>query len=76
MAALLTTWPKELECQTESVSVGPTTMILSLTVGKDARPFLSALKAPEGWTLDEPRLTAANDGAHLHLVLHRKEAKP
>jgi hypothetical protein len=75
LAALLSAWPKELECQTESVSVGPATMTLSLTVAKDARPFLSALQPPEGWTLDEPRLTATSDGARLHLTLHRKEAR-
>jgi hypothetical protein len=75
LASLLSAWPKELECQTESVSVGPATMTLSLTVAKDARPFLSALRPPEGWTLDEPRLTATSDGARLHLTLHRKEAR-
>jgi hypothetical protein len=75
LALLLSAWPKELECQTESVSVGPATMTLSLTVAKDARPFLSALKPPDGWMLDEPRLTATSDGARLHLTLHRKEAK-
>jgi hypothetical protein len=75
LASLLSAWPKELECQTESVSVGPATMTLSLTVAKDARPFLSALRPPDGWTLDEPRLTATSDGARLHLTLHRKEAR-
>jgi hypothetical protein len=75
LASLLIAWPKELECQTESVSVGPATMTLSLTVAKDARPFLSALRPPDGWTLDEPRLTATSDGARLHLILHKKEVK-
>ncbi len=75
LASLLSLWPKELECQTDSVQVGPTTMSLSLTVAKDARPFLTAIKPPEGWTMDEPRLTSTGDGSRLHLVLHRKEAK-
>ncbi len=75
LASLLSVWPKELECQTDSVQVSPTTMTLSLTVAKDARPFLSALKPPEGWTMDEPRLTSTGDGSRLHLVLHRKEAR-
>jgi hypothetical protein len=76
MASLLSAWPKELECQTESVNIGPSTMTLAVTVSKDARPFLSALKPPEGWTIDEPRLTATADGSRLHLALHRKEARP
>lgn len=75
LAGLLAAWPKELECQTESVNVGPSTMTLSLTVAKDARPFLTALKPPEGWTLDEPRLTANGEGTRLNLVLRRKEAR-
>jgi hypothetical protein len=75
LAGLLSGWPKELQCQTESVTVNPTTITLSLTVGKDARPLLAALKAPEGWTLEEPRLTAVLDGARLNVVLRRKEAR-
>jgi hypothetical protein len=76
LASLLSLWPKELECQTDSVQVGPTTMTLSLTVAKDARPFLTAIKPPDGWTMDEPRLTSTGDGSRLHVVLHRKEARP
>jgi hypothetical protein len=75
LAALLSNWPGELQCQTESVSIGPASMNVSLTVAKDVRPFLSALRAPEGWTLDEPRLTATIDGARLSLVLHRRERR-
>jgi len=75
LASLLSVWPKELECQTESVVVGPTSMTLSLTVAKDARPFLSALKAPRAGPSTSRRLTATSDGSRLHLVLHRKEAR-
>jgi hypothetical protein len=75
LAALLSAWPKELQCQTESVNIAPTGMTLSLTVAKDARPFLSALRAPQGWTLDEPRLTATADGARLNVILHRRESR-
>jgi hypothetical protein len=75
LASLLSAWPRELECQTDSVQVGTTTMTLSLTVAQDARPFLSALRPPEGWILEEPHLTSTSEGARLRVVLHRKEAK-
>jgi hypothetical protein len=75
LAGLLASWPRQLECQTDSVNVGSSTMTLSLTVTKDARPFLSALKPPEGWILEEPRLTSSGEGARLNLVLRRKESR-
>lgn len=76
LTGLLAAWPRELECQTDSVQVGPSSMTLSLIVAKDPRPFLSALKPPEGWSLEEPYLTSTSEGAHLRLVLHRREGTP
>lgn len=72
LAGLLAVWPKDIEVDASSVSIAPTAMSLSLSVSGDARPLLAALKAPVGWTLDEPRISTAGSLTRVSLSLRCK----
>ncbi len=75
LAGLLAAWPKGAEVEASGVSIAPATMSLSLSVVGDTRPLLSALQAPPGWRLEEPRLNASGNATRVSLTL-RREGKP
>lgn len=56
LAAVLSGWPSSVACSAQSIAVDRTGASISVAVEGDPEPFLSALRPPPGWRLDEPRL--------------------
>ncbi|HYE63786.1 MAG TPA: hypothetical protein VD997_17475 [Phycisphaerales bacterium] len=73
LAGLLSAWPQGVECDASAVSISARTITLNLSVEGDARPLLAALKAPAGWSLDEPRLSTTAGVTRVTLSLRRNE---
>jgi len=71
LASLLRTWPDGAACEANSVSITPTTMSLAFSLDSDPRPLLASLKAPAGWTLQEPRLASTANTTRVTLTLKR-----
>jgi hypothetical protein len=71
LASLLRTWPDGAACEANSVSINPTTMSLAFSLDSDPRTLLSSLKAPAGWTLEEPRLASTANNTRVTLTLKR-----
>lgn len=69
LAALLRAWPTEVPSRPQSLLVSEGAATVSVTVTGDAAPFLSALKPPRGWSMDEPRLNTADNLTRLTLQL-------
>ncbi|MFN0131459.1 MAG: hypothetical protein ACKVW3_02840 [Phycisphaerales bacterium] len=76
LAAVLTAWPRDATCRTQSITVGPSGASVAVTIPGDAAAFLRAFKAPAGWTMDEPRLNAADRAVRLAIRLRPPEALP
>lgn len=68
LASLLAVWPAHVECDISSISISPTTMVVALAVADDARPFLEAVRAPDGWRLDEPRIHYTGSATRVSLT--------
>lgn len=60
LATLLNTWPSRVPSKPQSVSVSPAAIAASVSLDGDPSPFLHALRAPPGWTLEEPRTNTAS----------------
>jgi hypothetical protein len=67
LAELLRAWPLPPQpeegaatwlCTIQSLGVSGHAIAATLTIEGDAAAFLRALTAPQGWTLEEPRLTS------------------
>lgn len=60
LAALLAAWPTAQAANVQSINAAGEVIAIALTIEGDsaAADFLRAFAAPEGWTLEEPRLTA------------------
>ncbi len=80
LASLLARWPRSTAGETESFQ----TEVLSLTdssisatvlTNADARGFLDQLKAPDGWTMQQPRLSQSPSGVRLAVQM-TKSAPP
>lgn len=71
LASLLRTWPANLDATPRSISVKPETITLTVELPGEARPFLEAFKAPAGWMLEEPRVSAVRGVTTLNLQLKR-----
>lgn len=75
LAAFLRSWPLELGSdasiapEIQSISLNERRMALSVLVNGDPSRLLERLKAPYGWTLNEPRLTSVGDAIRLSLEL-------
>ncbi|MFN0132485.1 MAG: hypothetical protein ACKVW3_08165 [Phycisphaerales bacterium] len=76
LAAVLAAWPRDATCRTQSITVGPSGASIAVTIPGDAAPFLRAFKAPAGWTMDEPRLNAADKATRLAIRIRPPEALP
>ncbi len=72
IAGLIARWPTEVPSKPQSISATGESASISVTVAGDPSKFLSALKAPEGWTLEEPRLASIDTTTRLSLELHRR----
>lgn len=70
LGALLRAWPTGVPSTPNTIAVAPSGVTVSVSVEGDAAPFLRAFHAPEGWSLDEPRLSAAD--AVTRLTLHMR----
>lgn len=69
LASLLNAWPAGVPSKPQSIAVNDAGVSVSVSVDGDPAPFLAAFKAPEGWTLDEPRLNKAGEVTRLTLRL-------
>lgn len=80
LASLLRSWPVELAARPTSVSIGPEGANLAVVVpadGGDPAAFISALQAPDGWRIDEPRLTAVDKQTRLSITMRpAREGRP
>lgn len=71
LAAIVTRWPTEIRSKAQSISATGDSASLSVTVQGDSAAFLSKLKVPEGWRLEEPRLSGADGVTRITLELRR-----
>ena len=71
LAGVLTVLPNEVEFEASSISVSPSAVSLVLTTKGDARQLLAAVRAPQGWRLDEPRLTTLPNATRVNLSMRR-----
>ncbi|MCC6678155.1 MAG: hypothetical protein IT436_13520 [Phycisphaerales bacterium] len=69
LVSLLNAWPATVPSKPQSVAVNDSGVSVSVSVDGDAAPFLSAFKAPNGWSLDEPRLNKAGEVTRMTLRL-------
>ena len=65
----LHSWPASTSAQVQSVSVGPDGISFGVVTEKDPAGFIKSFKAPDGFTLDEPRLAAAGTVTRINLHL-------
>lgn len=69
-AALLAAWPAaadETDLRTNAISVTPSSLVVTVDLAGDPRPFLGALRAPEGWRLVEPSIASVGERTHITL---------
>jgi hypothetical protein len=71
MAGLISRWPTQVPSKPQGMLVTGDSASVSVTVPGDPAVFLSALKAPEGWTIQEPRLAAVDKATRLTLEFRR-----
>lgn len=70
LESLLRVWPATIPAKPISVSVGTDGISLGVVVEGDPAPFLQALKPPDGFIFDEPRINAA--GTATRLAIHAR----
>ncbi|MBC7834179.1 MAG: hypothetical protein H7Y88_03645 [Phycisphaerales bacterium] len=73
LAALLRSWPAAVPSKPQSLSITPARIMASVALDADPALFLSAMRAPAGWKLAEPRLNASGSVTRLTLELHPDE---
>jgi len=73
IAGLIGRWPTQIPSKTQSISVTGATASMSVLVPPpgDAAAFIAALKPPEGWKLEEPRLVSVDKATRVNLELRR-----
>lgn len=78
LASLLQAWPTGVPAKPQSVAISDAGAAVSVLVEGDPAPFLTALKPPAGWSMDEPRLNRTGELTRLSLQLHppKQEARP
>lgn len=75
LEALVAHWPQRVAVSTDLISIAPGTITMTVRLDGDARPFLQALKAPAGWELDPPRLSASRGTNQLSIQFKRSEPR-
>ncbi|MBX3378329.1 MAG: hypothetical protein KF678_15140 [Phycisphaeraceae bacterium] len=73
LAAVIARWPMQVPSKPQAISASGTSASISVTIPGEPQTFLAALKAPEGWRLDEPRLAAIDKATRLNLELRKEE---
>ena len=76
LASLLRAWPASVgqdggSFQTEVLSLTDTSISATVLTSADARSFLDQLVAPEGWQIEQPRLSQSPSGVRLAVQLTR-----
>lgn len=66
--ALLKSWPTQVACKPQSVTVSSDGISFGVVIEGDPAPFLKAFTPPTGFALDEPRVTSV--GPVTRLTLH------
>ncbi|GMV25104.1 MAG: hypothetical protein AMXMBFR58_11350 [Phycisphaerae bacterium] len=69
LADLLRAWPASIEAEPKSITVRPEGVWLTVEIQGSPDAFLGAFTAPEGWSLDEPRVSSVRGVATLNLQL-------
>lgn len=70
LASLLRRWPASSEAVPQSVSISASTITVSVTTRGEPSDFLRGFKPPDGWRLEEPRVSTGPDSARIMLELH------
>lgn len=76
LASTLQAWPAQVPSKPQSIAVSPKGVTISVSVEGDAAPFLRSFTPPAGWSLDEPRLNAADKVTRLTLHLRPTKEPP
>jgi hypothetical protein len=71
LAGVIANWPTQVANRPQAISASGVSASISVTVPGDAQAFLAALKPPEGWRLNEPRLAAVDKVTRLNLELRK-----
>src|ERR1043165_2583509 len=58
LSSVIASWPKQMQVKAQTLAATGDSASLSVTVPGDPSAFLMAFKPPEGWRLEEPRLSA------------------
>jgi len=73
LSSVMSHWPTDVPAKALGIAATGDSASLSVTVPGEPGMFLSALKAPAGWRMDEPRLTAIESATRLSLEFRRTE---
>lgn len=71
IAGLLESWPTRIAAKTQSISASGEVASISVLISGDAAAFISAIRPPEGWKLQEPRLIGVDTSTRINLELRR-----
>jgi hypothetical protein len=69
LESLLRAWPSSVSSKPLSLALSESSTTISVAIEGDATPFLKAMKPPPGWSMDEPRVNAAESVTRLTLQL-------
>lgn len=72
LASVIARWPSQIASKPQSISATGQAASISVTIPGDAQPFLTSLKPPDGWKLEEPRLVAIDKTTRINLELRRE----
>jgi hypothetical protein len=70
LVQVLRGWPTERPAKPLSLNITPRSAALSLVVQGDPSGFIEGFRPPAGWSLEEPRVSAAGDTTRVSLQLH------
>lgn len=73
LAAVLRGWPADVPSRPQTLSVSPAGATISVSLDGDPAPFLRSIRAPEGWSVGEPRLNSVSGVTRVTLQLTRTE---
>lgn len=71
VAGLIGRWPTQIPAKPQSISASGASASVSVLVFGDAATFIAALKPPDGWMLEEPRLVSVDKATRINLELRR-----
>lgn len=70
ITALLAAWPQvpdETDLRTRGVSITPNSIVVTVDLAGDPRPFLGSLRSLQGWRLVEPGLSSVGERTQITL---------